>query len=724
VSGRRSERRRAARRDLVWLAAGLLAAALLGSATGAVAGGARSWNESPATLARGTADGVAVAGDGSLFPSPRVAPLGTGTTPGEAGQVWSVVADRSGNVFLGTGPHGRILKFAPSGTRTRLARVDEPLVTALATLPDGSLLAAASPGGRIYRVTSDGSVETWAETDEPYVWCLAVAGDGTVFAGTGGRGGRVLRLDRSGRDEPFFDSNESHIMALALRDDGALFAGGAGAGLLYEIDPEGHAIVHHDGALPEVASIALEPGGGIVAAWLAPPDRESERPALRLTLPDGTRVGSSDETVGALEQRRGPVLRGTIEGLAEDGRAEPARRRGAVLRIEPDGGVVELWSSEHEAPFSLAGDMQGRVHFGAGEPARLYRVEPGGEVARLASLDEAQLTALVRHGQTLIAATSGPAAAYRLGPDTVETASFDSAPVDAGATARWGRIRWTRDGGVGRVELYTRTGNSSRPDGTWSAWSPALTDPEGSAIVNPDGRFLQWRARFVGAREPAVRLAEISVTYQPYNRAPRARGFRLQGDATAVAAEATFTWSASDADGDPLELELQVRPVGAESWSVAGRGITVAEGSRTQSGADEWVEGSVTWDTRSLEEGLYEVRARIGDHAANDPDEAHRVALEPALRVAVDRTPPELRIVAAERPGELEIVVSDVHSAVDRLELVRDGRVVSAPRPADGLCDSATERFRVSVAPDSGGWVARGVDAAGNRTEEALSAAQ
>jgi hypothetical protein len=691
----------------------LVVASLAGLAPTIRSAETRIWSETAESLVRGSADGVAVSGRGALFMAPKIVRWGDAAVPGQPHQVWSVAADRLGNIYLGTGPDGAIIKITPGSDPIVFYTVDEPLVTALVVTQDDQLLAGTAPGGKIYRIDRDGTGALWSETGERYVWALAVAEDGGVFAGTGERGG-IQRIDRSGTSEPFFDSDEPHVVSLLPLPGGGLLAGGAGRGLVYEVDSDGNGIVRYDGDLPEVTALAEDGSGGIVAALVAPPSRKAKRPALEITLPDGTRVGTADETVGALEARRGPVLRGTIEGLAEPPAAAAPALRGRVVRIGRQNETTELWRSSLEAPLCLLGSARGEILFGTGEPARLYRVDARDEVALLGTLDEAQATGLLRLGRAVLLATSNPAAAYRVGDEEVDAALFTSRPHDAGGPARWGSFQWKLEQSGGRVELYTRTGNGRQPDATWSAWSPVMTDPAESRVVNPDGRFMQWRARFVGAQGTGVRLARVTVHYEPFNRPPVVRGLRLEGEAGSVSGEATFVWSATDPDGDPVDLQLSYQAEGAAAQTALGSAITGGgEGTAPR-------DGRLVWDTAQVDEARYRIRAVATDQAANDPDEGRTVEIEPALSLTVDRTPPELSVEPL-GARSFEVRVRDSLSELRRLELQADGETRFSLRPLDGVCDSREETFRVVLPGGDEAWSVRGADAAGNVAQVELT---
>ena len=148
-------------------------------------------------LKKGAQEGVSVSTRGRLAPTPALERLGSAEIPGGAAHVWAVASDAAGNVFLGTGPDGRIVRVAPGGAEKVVFTVADPIVTALAVTANGDLLAGTGPSGRIWRIQPDGSGSVWCETGERYVWSLLVARDGSVFAGTGEEG-LVLRIHRSG----------------------------------------------------------------------------------------------------------------------------------------------------------------------------------------------------------------------------------------------------------------------------------------------------------------------------------------------------------------------------------------------------------------------------------------------------------------------------------------------------------------------------------------------
>jgi len=687
----------------------LLGIAIL--ATPATAEQSRLATVPSSSLRDGDAQSVALTSRGRIELAPSLTRASKPLVSGDPAQVFAVATEGSGRVLLGTGPDGQIVRVGAGGETSVLYRAPEPLVTALLVLPGGDILAASAPGGKIYRVSPTGQGRLWSETNERYVWALARRADDTVLAATGERG-RLLAINGAGKPTVLFDADETHLVSLAVGPDGSVWAGGAGRGLVYRIDAAGHGEVVYDDELPEAKSIAVGAGGEIVIAFDAAPAPDKRPPALRL------RVGASGggEGVSDLEGSSGTAIQGVIEGLGASGTEEGERLRGKIVRLAADGTDEELWRSLEEAPFATALDRDGRAIFATGEPARLWRVEGPRDVSLLATLKEAQATAIVRDARDLVVATSNPAGLYRLGPQPADSGTYTSPPLDAGGVARWGTLAWRSEGG-GRVEIATRTGNSADPDGTWSPWKGSLTNPQGSAVASPEGRFLQWRARLVPGSGDPPRIASVGASYATRNRGPTIKDLRIDPASGAVSGKATLRWSAADADGDPVTIDVEVRKMGEQAWTSAVRTDPSTGKPADASGSSDgfYKDGRATWDTVTWDEAVYEVRAVALDDPANPAGEGLSGTTDLPITVRVDRTPPEIRPKRA--GGSVDVEVSDAVSGVARLEVLQDGKVVSAPRPVDGVADGLRETFRIPDGGKASARTCRATDAAGNTAE-------
>ena len=199
----------------------------------------------------------------------------------------------------------------------------------------------------------------------------------------------------------------------------------------------------------------------------------------------------------------------------------------------------------------------------------------------------------------------------------------------------WGTISWRGTAADGtRIALFTRSGNTDTPDGTWSAWSSAYTNAGGSAITSPKARYLQWRAVLTGRGEGPI-LTSVTAAYLQRNLRPEVRsvtveppgivfqkpystgepdlaGFEDQSTperklAVAAAQQSsgnspalgrrsyqkglqTFMWQADDDNGDNLVYDVWYRREGETSWQVLRRGVT---------------DTILAWDTATVPNGTY-----------------------------------------------------------------------------------------------------------------------
>ena len=77
--------------------------------------------------------------------------------------------------------------------------------------------------------------------------------------------------------------------------------------------------------------------------------------------------------------------------------------------------------------------------------------------------------------------------------------TYESPVFDAGSVAQWGRLRWQGENGAGKIAMRTRTGNSIRPDATWSDWSRPHAGSDGTQIKSPNARFCNIKAELTGS---------------------------------------------------------------------------------------------------------------------------------------------------------------------------------------------------------------------------------
>jgi sugar lactone lactonase YvrE len=709
------------------------------------AGGPMVWvTSSRAELLNGEARGVSVTDTGTLMLAPRFTQL----YDTEQAYVWSSAVDAAGIVYLGTGHDGRIFRVGADGKGALLYDAPELDVTALVVGRDGALYAGTSPDGKVYRIGADGRAAEYFDPPDKYIWSLAMMPDGALVVGTGDTG-KLYRVRAAGAKPEaslLVDINETHVISLAVNSRGDLYAGTDPGGLILRISPEGKAFALFDAPLREIHALAPAADGSIYALALSdaatgqrttvstPASQSSTSGAggsVSVTITSVDESGAQAASFGGNQQQ--PNVRS---------RNELQNARSAVFRILPDGGTDVLWSSTSVNAFAVAPSPRGgSVLIGTSDKGRIYSVTDDGRDTLLIQSSEDQISSFVVREREVFAASSNQGKLFRFTYEPVSEGTYESPVRDAKLVAAWGRVWWR---GSGAVELQTRSGNTERPDMTWSEWSAPYRDPAGAAVTSPRARFIQWRA--VLRATPTATLAsdtrveDVSIAYQPRNVAPEIlsiqtlpSGISLQPalqipvdpnieaaglDPSLLGATVqvpprrafqrgavSFQWQAEDRNGDELEYAVSYRAINEGSFHLLKEHLR---------------ENFYSVDGAALGDGRYIFRVVVSDAPDNAIERAltgERVS-EP---VDVDNTPPLVRVA-----GEAQVVegrvrvrfnVEDASGRIRRADISLDGAEWQAVFPEDGIADSPRETYALDLPLNGAGEhtiTLRAFDASGN----------
>jgi len=677
----------------------------------------------------GRFSGVALSRDGRLMLAPQLETVFACEEP----VIWSVARAPDGTLYAGTGHRGRVFRIEPSGRASLLWTAEQPEVFALALDQDGVLYAASSPEGKVYRIQRGAASEYFAPPAR-YIWALVFGPDGKLYVGTGDEG-KIWRVEGPGRAELYYETGQTHVTALAFDKQGRLLAGTEPNGIIYRVVAKDKAFALYDATLPEIRRMLAAPDGSIYVAAMggslmkrpaggvAPATGVSAAPASATT---GGTVTVSAATQAAVElksagEQAKPVAAPTV-GVSAPVIDLSGVEKAAIYRIAPDHAVETLWSSKEENVYDLllAGD---EVVFGTDAQGRIYRLNPEQrKLTLLAQTNEGETVRLVGSEGELLAATGDGGKIYRLSSRTSNAGTYESPVHDAGTVARWGRISWRGEAvGEGRVKLRTRTGNSARPDRTWSEWSEPLSN--GDPIPSPNARYIQWKAELsaAGGRTPVI--DSVTVAYLPQNNPPVIKTLSVTAQMAAAQAKSTptqapaatytitvtdtgeappapssgtptqtvgraaaehlqITWQAEDPDGDRLCYALSFRAEEESQWKLLKANL---------------YETTYTLDSDALADGRYFFRVVASDAPSNPPLAARQVELISAP-VLIDHTPPLVRAGTPRRFGrrvEIDFEASDAASALRRAEYSLDAGPWVPLEPADGVLDSQQEQFRL-----------------------------
>jgi hypothetical protein len=696
---------------------------------------------------KGKFDGVSLGRDGRLSLAPKLDTFFTSEQP----VIWSVAAGPDGALYAATGHRGRVFRIEPNGTSKLLWTADRPEVFAIAVDKSGILYAASSPDGKIYRIES-GKATEYFDPKTKYIWSLALAPDGTLYAGTGD-GGQVFRITGPGKGEPYYSTGQGNVTGLMIDPQGRLLAGTEPNGILYRITAKDKAFALYDSSLPEIRAVSPNPDGSVYAVALGGSLAKKLQSAQtnQTAQPDSTPTVTTSITVTAAKSQVDtggdikpnppapvkpqdvPTATAVTATTAVTADTTPVEKS-AIYRINPDNTVDTLWSSKEENVYDILTGADGQIYFGTDAAGRIYRLTQDRKLTLVAQTNESEATRLLQWRGALLAATGNMGKIYRLGASGAR-GTYDSPVFDAGSVAQWGKLRWQGENGAGAVSgaitIKTRSGNSLRPDSTWSDWSGPLT--AGAQIPSPNARFLQYEAELSGA---GATLENVIAAYLPQNNPPIVKSVTVVAtvaQAAASAKAATFSvtvtdtgdaapasstgtsaqtlsrattqqllisWQADDPDGDKLVYEVDFRGEGQRDWILLKKDLH---------------DTTYTIDGDALADGRYFFKVTASDREANAPATAKESDLV-SSPVLIDNTPPVIRILSS-KPPDITFEAQDSASALRRAEYAIDAGPWTPIAPVDGILDSQSEQFRLHIDAAPAGehlLVIRVVDSGGN----------
>lgn len=681
---------------------------LLSLAVFAVAAEPLVWTvSSRADVLKGDARGVSIGQDGEISLAPRL------TEVYKTGQqyIWSSTVDAAGNTFLGTGGEGKIFKVTANGSGALFADLAELNVSALAIGRGGEIYAGTSPDGKVYRIDANGIVSVYFEPKEKYIWALAILPDGLAVAtGDNGKIYKVKAANASPDASLLFDTSETHIISLAVDRQGNLYAGSDSNGIVMRFGADGRPFGLLDSPLREIHELAVGPDGSVYVLALGE-SVAAPKPADAATAP----AAPESKTVSVEK----PAMPGTEP--AAKSRYDLSAAKTAVYRILPDGSIDLLWASPTVTAFSIYAHASGNgVLIGTSDKGRVYNIGNDGRETLVLQTDANQISTIRTDGRSLIATSSNQGSMFRFGGDAAE-GSYDSAVLDSKGSSTWGRIWWRSSG---NVAIQTRTGNTEKPDETWSGWSNALIDAKGGQIASPKARYIQWRAVLRGS---SVSLSEVSLAFVVRNIAPEILSINVLPTNVGLAANppvqidpnielagmdpisfgianppvpprrlyqrgaTSLQWIAEDRNGDKLVYDVFYKEIGDAGYKQLRDGIT---------------ENFVAIDGQTLADGRYIFKVVARDTPSN-PVTMALAGERLTGPVDIDNTAPVVTAVGTPQiVGDKARVIFDAVDAASyltRAEYSVNGGEWKTVYADDGISDSPKERYTIEISMPGAG---------------------
>ncbi len=630
----------------------------------------------------GEIEGVSISSEGEVSAGYTLA-----NTPIEdAASAWTHLVMDDGSVLLGTGSGGRIYKVK-AGKVTIAAETGTMAVTSLVKAFDGTIIAATFPEGKLFKVTTfDGQkLAPWVTIpDTESIWALAYDAKAKALYAATGPDGKLFRLTATGKPEVFFDAEDPHLVSVAVGPDGKVYTGSNGEALLFKITAPGRAEVLYDFDGDDVKDITFDSKGRVYAT------SNSYRGGYR-GYPSYLGGGSVSVSGGS----------------------------GELIRFEADGTAEPLFKDSSGHFTALALDDKDTPYVGLGADGKVYSVNDN-HITRLeVDTEERQVVGISIVGNNRFIVCSDPVVFHDIKGKGGADAVWTSKVLDAGLRAHYGKLEWDVEG---TLEFQTRTGNTKKPDNTWSPWSAAMV--ANGKITSPSARYLQIRARW--SKDPNAVLHEVQASFVTDNARALVKNVTAgkkseetggssvprSGETPSDASTSvSISWSVENPDNDTLRYRLYYKRVGSDTW------FSMLEPHVKHTST------SFTWDTEGLPEGKYFVRVDATDELSNPPGKVTKHS-NTSRAIIVDNTPPAISNLVL-NGNRLQGTATDAVGPIVSLEFSLVGEKTWYPIfPKDNVFDDAEETFDVDVSQQvpSGPHlvVVRAYDMAGNKVERTV----
>lgn len=650
------------------------------------------------------ADGALVLGEEFYALSPRLASSG----------IMDALPLKDGSVLVAASQPGQVLQVRDSQNDPKvLLSLDKGLVTALSAGKDGRIYAATSPDAQIFVASKAGeSFKPLLKAPEGYIWDLLSTPDGKIYFVTG-NGGALYELVGD-KAELRFKAQESNLRTLYHDPQWGLIMGGGSQGTVYKYLGPNKAEAILGTPFNEITAITGDGKGNLYIAANRPQPRQNEA-------------------------------------------------KSAVYYVNAKGQSEALFPLDGETAYSLALDAEGHLLIGTGNAGRLYAISSPTAVEKrtlslVARSDSNQISGLLAHQKQVLVLGSNPGRVEAYGRGYRKVGVYESDVLATGIASNWGSLLVNSVTPPGtRIVAWSRSGNTEKPDDTWSEWSAPYNNPKEVQISSPRGHYLQLKFELHSndpRQTPQVHSFEVNflrdnlspaiqqvyflqrgVYFTPHTvgqmEGPRSTELNSQAldklrrprSSDEVYQELlaakmpprmrmiqqyrpgmlTLAWDAEDPNQDALSFDVAYRPYGESKWKMLARDLT---------------QPAHSFDSTSLMDGVYHFRVYAKDELSN-PGKGYTVYRDSEL-ISIDNTPPELRNLTARVDGsqvEVRFEAEDAASPLAYAEYALNGHSADLIAAADGIVDSRKERFVLRFAkpaPGSHDIVVRVVDRQGN----------
>lgn len=499
----------------------------------------RAWNQSSdSSFSGGKRENCTIDSWGRLFPGFEEGPQHKVDSDVRA---WSSTSD-GGKFYFSTSKN--IYSWSGGTDKpVRVASLDTTIVPAMAS-HGGRVYVACVPEGRVMVLDgAGGGAREFFRTPEQVISAMACDGDGKLYIGTAGKG-CIYVVGSDGNLLRKVDSGQAHITSLNYsRNQSRMLVGTGENGNIYSLDSSGKFQAVYQSGAHIVTGATFDKSGNLLFTTAGPG-------TLYMVDPSGhaKNLATSEAFYHLFyDESSDSIFTGDAEGDVTQIQMEPLPERAFFVPVK---------HTNQEAVVSLTGDGDSNIFILTSNlpVVEKVRFRPQGKVC------------------------------------------YTSTVKDAGRKAAWSKLRvygaynQFRPEVAAVLEVESRSGDTSRPDATWSSWRVAAATEDGFDLSSEPGRFFQYRLNWskaikVDDKDRVFPLGHDSVvgrvetTYLPRNDSPIMSSFNLVSGAY-VSGEKELKLVSKDPDGDNMDLSVHISSDSGNSWKELEEGLRGSENKK------------------------------------------------------------------------------------------------------------------------------------------------
>ncbi len=598
--------------------------------------------------------------------------------------VWCLAEDSKGNLYFGTGNKARIYRKTPGGKVELFYRFETGIsVTGLAVDSKDNIYACANPGNTIVKLKPNGSSKFLAKIKEQYIWKLKTDSRDNLYVATGSPAS-IYQISPDEKIQVIYKSKEeSHFLALSVAPGGAVVFGSVGKGIVYKWDRRSNKVkVLYDTYENEIKDILINSRGDI---YFATATKIPKTPPRTFNYKDTfMRYGSAKVNRSKLRRR-----------------SKKIPLKNSIYKIPVEGGIQKLFTRNNTTFLALAMDKKGSLYAGTGDEGVIYKVNGVNDVSIFLKTKELQvLSLLYSQNDKLITATGNVGKVLEIGLKFKNEGTYLSRVFDASGQALWGKISWNvKNAPRNAIQLFTRSGNTSHPDKTWTSWSESHSKNKGEIIQSPAARYIQYKVLFrSNALDGTPILKKVVLAYLLENRSPQIENIRLKKEKnksipligpfsrSMPPSVFTLTWEASDRDYDFLTYTIYFRNEDSDQWILL---------------KDKIYYKRFSFDSRRLPDGNYYYKVAATDVKSNGSKRA-KTGFGKSSLFKIDNSPPRIekaKMIYEKGVYKIKGMAVDKLSAIKIIQYSLNSGDWVYLGPQDLIYDSMEEGFEIIINP-------------------------